>query len=145
VRGNTRNLGDPYQCESNEKRECITALRLIGKSEEFIVAWKSGNSDGAKGFHQMDADSERGQDRLETTTILPETPLNQWGLSDGLAFLRTKLFHKAKAEPSFRFYSLFSLITRQDTLVNFLTYGSISSQWNSHLGKAVCGKSARTV
>lgn len=53
---------------------------------------------------------------METTTIQPETPLNQWGLSDGLALLRTKLFHKAKAEPSFRFYSLFSLVTRQDTL-----------------------------
>jgi RNA-directed DNA polymerase len=48
--------------------------------------------------------------------IPQETPLNQWGLSDSLALLRTKLFQKAKEEPSFRFYSLFSQITRQDTL-----------------------------
>ena len=53
---------------------------------------------------------------METNTIPQETPLNQWALSESLALLRTKLFHKAKEEPSFRFYSLFSLVTRKDTL-----------------------------
>jgi RNA-directed DNA polymerase len=53
---------------------------------------------------------------LETSTIMPETPLNQWGLSESLALLRTKLYHKAKIEPSFKFYSLFSHITRRETL-----------------------------
>ena len=88
---------------------------LVRKSEEFIVAKKPGNSGGAKGFCRIDADSEREEDRLETITKTLETPLNQWGLSDSLSLLRTKLFHKAKEEPTFKFYSLFSLVTRQDT------------------------------
>src|ERR1043165_8594881 len=45
-----------------------------------------------------------------------ETPLNHEGLSDSLTLLRTKLFHKAKQEPTFKFYSLFSQVTRSDTL-----------------------------
>jgi len=53
---------------------------------------------------------------LETTTITHETTLNNWGLSESLTLLRTKLFHKAKTEPSFKFYSLLNQITRNDTL-----------------------------
>jgi len=58
---------------------------------------------------------------LETNTIPPETPLNHWGLSIGLTNLRTKLFCKAKAEPKFRFYSLFGHVTRKDTLLGAWT------------------------
>lgn len=38
-------------------------------------------------------------------------------LSDGLSRLRLKLSHKAKQEPSFRFYSLYGHLLRQDVLM----------------------------
>jgi len=59
VKGSTRNLGDPHRCRSNTCRECITGMWPVRKSEEFVVAGKSGNSDGAKGLYRMDANSER--------------------------------------------------------------------------------------
>lgn len=54
---------------------------------------------------------------METTTDHEEEcPLNQWGLSEHLSLLRTKLFQKAKAEPKFRFYSLYGHVMKMETL-----------------------------
>jgi RNA-directed DNA polymerase len=54
---------------------------------------------------------------LKTTTDEEEDcPLNQWGLNEHLSLLRTKLFQKAKAEPKFRFYSLYGHVLRLETL-----------------------------
>lgn len=54
---------------------------------------------------------------METTTENADyCPLNQWGLSADLSLLRTKLFHKAKAETKFRFYSLYGHVLKKDTL-----------------------------
>jgi RNA-directed DNA polymerase len=89
---------------------------MLRKSDESIVAEKSCNDDGAKGFCQIDADSDKGKDRLETTTI--STPLNNTGLTESLALLRTKLFCKARKEVTFKFYSLFGHIVRMETLEN---------------------------
>lgn len=51
-----------------------------------------------------------------TTDNADDCPLNQWGLTENLSLLRTKLFHKAKAEAKFRFYSLYGHILKMDTL-----------------------------
>jgi len=54
---------------------------------------------------------------LETITDESEDiPLNQWGLSEYVSLLRTKLFRKAKAEPKFRFYSLYGHVIKAEVL-----------------------------
>lgn len=76
-----------------------------------------GNSGGAKGLNRIHADSDKERNRLKTITEdVAGNPLNQWGLSECLSLLRTKLFQKAKAEPKFRFYSLFGHVIRLETL-----------------------------
>jgi RNA-directed DNA polymerase len=42
--------------------------------------------------------------------------VNEWGLPEKLFTLRQKLYRKAKREPTFRFYTLYSLIARLDVL-----------------------------
>lgn len=94
----------------------ITIKWLLRKSDESVLAEKSSNVDGAKGFCQIDADSDKERDRLETTTI-QQDPLNHHGLTASVTLLRKKLFQKAKQEPKFRFYSLFNHVARWDTLL----------------------------
>jgi RNA-directed DNA polymerase len=55
--------------------------------------------------------------RLKTTTDEEKAnPLNQVGLTEHLSLLRAKLFHKAKTEPKFRFYSMYGHVMKMETL-----------------------------
>ncbi len=58
-----------------------------------------------------------------------KTPLNQKGLPEKLASLRSKLYHKAKNEPRFRFYVLYDRIFRIDVLES--AYSRVKSNGGS--------------
>lgn len=76
---------------------------------------KSGNSDGAKGFYQVNVDSDKGA-RIDCENYYDKTRELVGASVMTNKLLRKQLYEKAKKEPKFRFYSLFHHVTHEETL-----------------------------
>jgi hypothetical protein len=124
-----RNLGDPSGRgrTSNDNWECITGCWTgweVGRGNSSDEALETWWSEVPLPLMCGVRSKESRLSRIATTTEEGECPLpvafqvNRRGISPKLFTLRQKLYRKAKAEPGFRFYTLFDRICRPDVLAS---------------------------